>query len=85
MVTTLGALATSPISPIGAWLVEVIDTVDFLSICTVVLTIAGLSLGKDLPKLRSIGWKIVPVGLVAIVTSYLLSVVVAEFALGLWR
>ncbi|WIB78624.1 DUF3100 domain-containing protein [Curtobacterium sp. MCPF17_002] len=85
VVTTLGALATSPISPIGSWLVEVIDAVDFLSICTVVLTVAGLTLGKDLPKLRSIGWKIVPVGLVAIITSYLLSVVVAEFALGLWN
>lgn len=85
VVSTLGALVTSPVSPVGPWLVEVIDTVDFLSICTVVLTIAGLSLGKDLPKLRSIGWKIVPVGLVAIVTSYLLSVVVAEFALGLWH
>ncbi|GAA3339435.1 DUF3100 domain-containing protein [Curtobacterium pusillum] len=85
VVTTVGALVTSPVSPIGPWLVDVLNTVDFLSICTVVLTIAGLSLGKDLPKLRSIGWKIVPVGLVAIVTSYLLSVVVAEFALGLWH
>ncbi len=47
------------------------------------LTAAGLSLGKDLAKLRSIGWKIVPVGIVAIVASYLLSVVIAQFALGM--
>lgn len=83
VVTTLGALSTSPVSPVGAWLSEIIDTVDFVSICTVVLAVAGLSLGKDLPKLRSIGWKIVPVGLVAIVSSYVLSVVVAQFTLGL--
>ncbi|XGU19989.1 hypothetical protein ACETU7_01110 [Rhodococcus sp. 3Y1] len=49
------------------------------------MTVAGLSLGKDLPLLKTIGWKIVPVGIVAILASYLLSVVVAEFALGLWH
>lgn len=84
VVITVGALLTSPISPIAAWLVEVSNSVDFLSIITVMLTIAGLSLGKDLPMLKSIGWKIIPVGTVAITASFLLSAVVAEFALGLW-
>lgn len=49
------------------------------------LTIAGLSLGKDLPLLRSIGWKIVPVGIVALVASFVLSAIVAEVALGFWH
>ncbi len=84
-IITLGALLTSPVSPVAAWVVEVVGSVDFLSIATVVLTIAGLSLGKDLPKLRGIGWRIVPVGIVAVAASYLLSTVVAEFALGLWH
>ena len=48
------------------------------------LAVAGLGLGSSLGQLRSISWRIIPVGLVAIVSSYLLSVVVAEFALGLW-
>jgi hypothetical protein len=83
-VTTLGALATSPISPIAAGLSEAAASVDFLTMITVMLTIAGLSLGKDLPLLRSIGWKIIPVGTIAIIASFVLSTVVAQFALGLW-
>jgi len=84
VVVTVGALLSSPISPVATWLTTVTASVDFLSIITVMLTIAGLSLGKDLPMLRSIGWKIIPVGTVAIAASFLLSAVVAEFALGLW-
>ncbi|NQX29301.1 DUF3100 domain-containing protein [Microbacteriaceae bacterium VKM Ac-2854] len=84
VIITLGALGTSPISPIGAWLGEVTGTIDFLSITTMLLTVAGLSLGKDLPMLKSIGWKIIPVGTVAIVASFVLAAVFAEFALGLW-
>lgn len=82
-ITTLGALASSPVSPFAESLLTLVDSVDFLSICTVVLTVAGLSLGKDIGLLRRIGWRIVPVGLVAIGSSYFFSVVIAQFALGL--
>jgi hypothetical protein len=58
--------------------------VDFLSICTVVLSIAGLTVGTKLSLLKGLGWKIIPVGLVSVAASYLLSVCVAEVALGLW-
>jgi hypothetical protein len=61
-----------------------VGSVNFLSICTVMLSVAGLCLGKDLPLLRNVGWKIVPVGLVSITASFLLSVVIAEFALSFW-
>lgn len=84
VVMTGGALLTSPISPIAGWLTGTAASVDFLALITVMLTIAGLSLGKDLPMLRSIGWKIIPVGIISITASFLLSAVVAEFALGLW-
>ena len=81
---TLGALATSPISPIGKWLSHTAESVNFLSIITAMLTIAGLGIGKDLPLLKSIGWRIIPTGIVAIAASFILSAVVAEFALGAW-
>ena len=84
-VMTLGILSTAPISPIAEWTLEVVHSVDFLTITTVVLTLAGLSLGKDLPMLRSIGWKIIPVGTIAIIASFVLSAVVAEFVLGYWH
>ena len=83
-VTTIGALISSPWSPIGEALTSQVKSVDFLSIGTVVLVCAGLSLGKDVPLLRAIGWKIIPVGLVAITASFLLSAVIAEFTLGFW-
>ena len=84
-ITTIGAFISSPwffgAEPLNA----MVKTVDFLSIATVMLTLAGLSLGKDIPLLKNIGWKIIPVGLVAITASFLLSTVIAEFALGLWH
>lgn len=83
-ITTIGAYISSPWFFAGEPLVELVSAVDFLSIATVMLTLAGLSLGKDVPLLKNIGWKIVPVGLVAITASFLLSAVIAEFALGFW-
>jgi len=82
--TTLGALVSSPWSPVGEQLANLVSSIPFLSIATIALVCAGLSLGKDVPLLKNIGWKIVPVGLVAITASFLLSTVIAEFALGLW-
>jgi MFS family permease len=84
-ITTIGAYISSPWFFGAEALTSVIKTVDFLSIATVMLTLAGLSLGKDIPLLKNIGWKIIPVGLVAITASFLLSTVIAEFALGLWH
>ena len=84
-ITTIGAYVSSPWFFASGALNAAVKTVDFLSIATVMLTLAGLSLGKDIPLLKNIGWKIIPVGLVAITASFLLSTVVAEFALGFWH
>ncbi|MFB6717904.1 MULTISPECIES: DUF3100 domain-containing protein [unclassified Streptomyces] len=83
-ITTVGAYVSSPWFFASGSLNSLVGSVDFLSIATIMLTLAGLSLGKDLPLLRRIGWKIIPVGLVAITASFLLSVVIAEFTLGAW-
>ena len=82
--TTLGAYLSSQWFFGGEWLVSQVASIEILSIATVMLTLAGLSLGKDLPLLKNIGWKIIPVGLVAITASFLLSAIIAEFALGYW-
>ncbi|MDP5228632.1 MULTISPECIES: DUF3100 domain-containing protein [Arthrobacter] len=84
-VTTLGAYLSSPWSPLAAFMHSTADAVDFVSITTIVLSFAGLSLGKDIGLLRKIGWKIIPVGLVAITASFLFATVIAEFSLGLWH
>lgn len=83
-VVTLGVYISSPWSPIAGLVATLSSHVMFTSICTVMLTLAGLSLGKDIGMLKRISWKIIPVGLTAILSSYLFSVVVAEFVLGYW-
>lgn len=83
-ITTLGAYVSSPWFFAGDWLSAQVGSIDVLSIATVMLTLAGLSLGKDLSLLKEIGWKIIPVGLVAITASFVLSTIIAEFALGFW-
>ena len=72
---TLGALATTPISPFAGWLTHIAESVPFLSIITGMLTSAGLGIGKDLPLLRGIGWRIIPTGIVAIVLLSLSTVI----------
>jgi hypothetical protein len=83
-VTTIGALASSTYSPIGTQLTDTVTSIDFLSVGCVVLTFAGLSLGKDTALLKAVSWKIVPVGLLAITASFVLATVIAEFSLGFW-
>ncbi len=83
-ITTIGTLLSSPLVPFGADLAKLVASIDFLSIGTLALVCAGLSLGKELPLLKGVGWKIVPVGLVSITASFLLATAIAEFTLGIW-
>lgn len=84
VVSTLGVLSTAPISPIAPWVLGVSESVDFLSVITVMLTVAGLSIGKDVPMLKTIGWKIIPVGIVVIAATYIASTTIAHFVLMAW-
>ncbi|MCI1984849.1 MAG: DUF3100 domain-containing protein [Bifidobacteriaceae bacterium] len=81
---TLGVLLTCPISPVAGAIVDWTNNTDFVSVCTLILTVAGLTIGSKLGLLKGLGWKIIPVGTVSVAASCLLSVCVAEFALGLW-
>ena len=85
VVMTLGAYFTSPAFPWADTVVAYASNVNTMAVITMLLAIAGLSLGKDLPMLKGIGWKIIPVGIVAITASFLIAAVIAEFALGLWH
>lgn len=84
-ITTLGVLLSMPGSPLAGFIHASLGAVNVLSITTMVLTFAGLSLGKDMGLLRKIGWKIIPVGLVAITASFIFATLIAEFSLGLWH
>ncbi|WP_454294298.1 DUF3100 domain-containing protein [Salana multivorans] len=83
VVITVGTYITSPWCPFAPWVLETAASVDFLSVITLMLAIAGLSIGKDLPMLRQIGWKIIPVGFVVIGATFLASTLIAEGVLAI--
>ena len=84
IVMTIGAYLSSEWFPWAEQLNTAVGSTSLVAIITLILTMAGLSLGKDLPMLKTIGWKIIPVGIVAVVASFLCAAVIAEFALGFW-
>lgn len=83
--SAIGTALSSPWSPVQDTVVKAAASINFLSLCCVVLTLGGLAMAQNLPALRRIGWRIVPVGTAAIIASFLLATVIAEFALGLWH
>ncbi len=85
IVITAGAYFSSQWFPWADVINGAVGSLNQMAIITMLLAVAGLSLGKDLPMLKGIGWKIIPVGIVAIVASFLMAAVIAEFALGMWH
>ncbi|TNM37398.1 DUF3100 domain-containing protein [Nocardioides albidus] len=81
--STIGAYLGSEWSPVADEIAKVTEPIEFLALTTPVLVLAGLGLGKDMPMLRRIGWRIVPVGLVSFAASFLVATVIGELALGL--
>jgi hypothetical protein len=53
--------------------------VNFLPFTTVILAMAGLSILKDLPAFRKLGWKIVVVSLAANAGTFMGATMIAEF------
>ncbi|MHB9836207.1 DUF3100 domain-containing protein [Paraburkholderia terrae] len=70
--------ATSPWCPWGAQLADLSARNDFLGVTTPMLAFAGLSIAKDLPAFRRLGWRIVLVSFVANAGTFLGATVVAQ-------
>lgn len=83
IVIAIGAYITSPWFPGSEWVLATAASIDFLAVITLMLAIAGLSIGKDLPMLKQIGWKIIPVGFVVIAATFLASTVIAQVVLSI--
>jgi hypothetical protein len=68
----------------GAWpladeVTRIINRVQFMSITTTVLALAGFSVARKLPMFRRLGWRIVLVSLTAATGAFIGSATVAEF------
>lgn len=69
------SLAVCVVSP---QVIEAINSVDFLSITTPILTYAGMSVADRLGDLRKVSWKIAIVGIFVFLGTYLGSAILAQ-------
>jgi len=77
-VTLTGMALTAPYWPGAAWMAGVTAKVNFLALSTPVLTYAGLSLAKDMPTFRALGWRIVVTSLAANAGTFIFATLIAQ-------
>lgn len=64
--------------PLAAGVTDIVQPVEFMSITTTVLALAGFSVARKLPMFRRLGWRIVLVSLTATAGAFIGSATVAE-------
>ena len=77
-VSLLAVFATAPFSPLAAYVSPLAAKMTLLPLVTPVLAFAGLSLAKDLPILKQLGWRIIVVSLVANAGTFIFGTIIAE-------
>ncbi|GAB3629411.1 hypothetical protein PTE30175_03809 [Pandoraea terrae] len=70
---------TSPISPVAPLVESLTGKINFLALVTPMLTYAGLSVAKDVPAFRRLGWRIVVVSFLANAGTFLGAAIIAQF------
>lgn len=78
-VSLVAMVLTYPSLPFAAEIAAVTGKINFLALATPVIAIAGLSIAKDVPIFRRLGWRIVVVSLLANAGTFLGATVIAEF------
>jgi hypothetical protein len=82
-VSLLGIIATYPDFPMAATVVTLTGKINFLALTTPILAFAGLSIAKDMPAFRRLGWRIVVTSLSANAGTFIAATVIAQcFFLG---
>ncbi|CAE6807808.1 hypothetical protein R75777_05546 [Paraburkholderia nemoris] len=77
-VSLVAMFLTSPICPWATQIAAFSAQNDFLGVTTPMLTFAGLSIAKDIPAFRRLGWRIVLVSFVANAGTFLGASFVAQ-------
>ncbi|MEI7428941.1 MAG: DUF3100 domain-containing protein [Betaproteobacteria bacterium] len=70
---------TSPLCPWAAQVAALTAKINFLGLITTMLTFAGLSIAKDIPAFRRLGWRIVVVSFAANAGTFLGATLIAQF------
>lgn len=78
-VSVVAMFLTSPACPWAAEISRLTGAVNLLAVITPMLAFAGLSVAKDLPAFRRLGWRIVLVSFLANFGTFIGAVLIAEF------
>jgi hypothetical protein len=78
-VAAVGMLATAPLGPWAAPIAAVTGKVNFMALTTPILAYAGLSIAKDIPAFRRLGWRIILTSLLASSGTFLFAAIIAQF------
>ena len=77
----VGVIMSIPGFPGSAYICRVSDTIQFAALGTPTLAYAGLALGKDIPILKKLSWRIVIVGCAVIAGTFLLAAIISQVTL----
>ena len=77
-VSIVGVVLSVPYSPLASTLNPWVAKVGLLPLITPVLAYAGVSLAKDMPVLKALGWRIVVVSLIANAGAFLAGAFIAH-------
>ncbi|MGF6267491.1 hypothetical protein OKW49_008485 [Paraburkholderia youngii] len=77
-VSIVAMFMTSPLCPWAPQIAALSAKNDFLGVTTPMLTFAGLSIAKDIPAFRRLGWRIVLVSFVANAGTFLGAALIAQ-------
>ncbi|HWR37893.1 MAG TPA: hypothetical protein VN611_00205 [Patescibacteria group bacterium] len=80
-ISLIALLSTSPISPIDKFVLNYTGKMEFMAIATPILAYAGLAVGKDLPMVKQMSWRIVVVALAVYTGTFVFAVFIAEAVL----
>lgn len=77
--SVLGMGCTYPALPWAHAVAQLTDPINFLALTTPMLAFAGLSIAKDVPAFRALGWRIVVTSFCANAGTFLGAVLIAQF------
>ena len=78
-VSFVAMFLTSPLFPWAVQMNVLTAKINFLALITPMLTFAGLSIAKDIPAFRRLGWRIVVVSFAANAGTFLGATLIAQF------
>lgn len=78
-VSVIGMALTYPANPFAADIAALTGKINFLALATPILAFAGLSIAKDVPLFKRLGWRIVVVSLMANAGTFIGAALIAQF------